>query len=112
MKTAKTSDKKALIAPILEFVVAESEERSRMYADLIVNFMKKEDGEALKPPLRGAAILCRVEDSLTEWRVDLVMGKIIAEMQVPCKSLSHSHRPSRSSRMPSICSRYHHRHHS
>jgi hypothetical protein len=27
---------------------------------MIVNFMKKEDGEALKAPFRGASILCQV----------------------------------------------------
>lgn len=60
IKMAKTLEKTALIVPILDFIVAESQERTQMCVDLIISYMKKEDGDGLKPAFRGAAILCQV----------------------------------------------------
>lgn len=44
--------------------------------------MKKEDGPYLKLPLRGVLTALQVTDSLQEWRTDLLLRTVVAEMTV------------------------------
>lgn len=55
------------------------------FADLLVSYMKKEDGPSLKSPLRGVLAALKVADTLQEWRTDLLLRTVVAEMTVRSK---------------------------
>lgn len=81
LRTVKGPDRKKFVFPIVKYTVYNSKTNTNTYIDTIVNYMKKEDGTAMKIPMRGAMLLCEVDDGIREWRVGEVMRAVTDEMK-------------------------------
>ena len=90
IKVLYMPDNKTCVLDILSFILRDSRELTETCLKIVVSAMKKEDGNGLKVPLRGALLLCKISDGLTGWRVSHVMQQIITEIKSNLQFLNAS----------------------
>jgi len=81
IKEIRTPPQKAIIAPLITQLAAESKLFSTLLEKEIISQIEEEEYTDLKPSFRGVMILLGIKDSLLQWRLDSLLGKVLMAMK-------------------------------